>query len=226
MTVVKSGSMKEKGGSKYVVPEGTVWARFVGYVEQGEHEGTFVEGGVKQTKVTKRASLVFEDLVPAHTIETKDGKVTPLLHVTLTVSSHPRSRMERLFQKMNTTKNADCMTDLLGMAYLIDVKHTKVGETVFANVIEDSLREPATIDMITGAKTPMNVPKETRELFAYVWEPQGISDKVYLDSFLQLNDRYKERIEKSLGYGVSRLKRLREAAALNDEDLLSALDMV
>jgi hypothetical protein len=229
MAIVSSGSMKDKGANKVLVPEGPTIVRLVGYVEQGEHEQAYVEKGTKKTKTQRKATIVLQDMAEGHALVTQNGKVNPLLFITVACSTHPRSRMVALFNRLNHDGEADAFTDVLGKAYVLEVKHAVVGESTYANVMEETVKPPVERSIGTNITRPIEVPEATCELFAFVWEPQGISDKAYLESYQQLQERYKDKIKTSLTFGRSRLKRLLDSVVeedeVEDEALADALDL-
>ncbi len=111
------------GSGDYTPPaEGMVRLRFIGYVEMGKHESEFK--GVK--KQSARVRLYFEASGPKHQPKDIEGKLYPhIIVVEESLSFNDKANWPKLFAKLNYAKSATHPVELLGGAYLANIRHKK-----------------------------------------------------------------------------------------------------
>lgn len=175
------------GGGEYTPPaEGFVRLRFVGYYELGQHEDTIK--GVTKTKQMVR--LVFELSGPKHAPVERDGvKYPQRMSMDINLSLNEKANLFKMFQAMNWEGKATHMAELLGNAFVANIKHNKKTydgvEKTFANL--ENIRKPFIDSMNdeTGEveQKPVNVDPAITPLGLFVWElaDREMWDSIFID---------------------------------------------
>ncbi|PCE27518.1 hypothetical protein BWP39_03170 [Paraburkholderia acidicola] len=100
--------------------EGVAWARFIGYIELGQHE-CMRDGALVYRD---RARMVFELGGQSHPGRLVDGVRTPhVISVETDIDLSPSARFLDTFSRMNFENRATHMTELLGDQFVVYVKH-------------------------------------------------------------------------------------------------------
>lgn len=173
MNTAQSGG----GGGDYVPPaEGIARARFVGYVETGSHERSIGAGKPKVAKPT--VLLIFELSGPLHAPKVLDDgtKLPHRITVDLNYSLNEKAGFYKLFKRMNWEGKAQHMSQLLGQAFLVTVKHTVTGEgdkkRTYADIRDESgylLTPPRYVDPLTNQTIDVPVDPPISALRLFVW---------------------------------------------------------
>jgi len=179
-------SVATKGGEGYTPPAaGMCPARFVAYMELGNHERSVGAGKPKQVK--PQVKVTFELLGPKHPPKVVDGVSYPTL-ITEELNAatnygglNEKSGLYKLFKKMNHTGEAKHISQLLGKGFIVtvvhDVKNPGTAEQkTFAGIRDESgyLVSPpqqTIMDPMTGEATisQINVPAATAPLRLFLW---------------------------------------------------------
>ena len=123
------------GGERKVWPEGFTLARLVGVIELGDREVTFK--GEKKPPV-RQLMLQFAMYSENYTYD--DGKPGIISTMGLSMTTTEKSKLPKIFAKMQITKTEKHFAELLGQAYLINIKHKKDGEKTYVNIDLDDVR--------------------------------------------------------------------------------------
>lgn len=123
------------GGERKVWPEGFTLARLVGVIELGDREVTFK--GEKKPPV-RQLMLQFAMYSEGYTYD--DGKPGIISTMGLSMTTTEKSKLPKIFAKMQVTKTEKHFAELLGQAYLINIKHKKEGDKTYVNIDLDDVR--------------------------------------------------------------------------------------
>jgi len=123
------------GGERKVWPEGFTLARLVGVIELGDREVTFK--GEKKPAV-RQLMLQFAMYSEGYTYD--DGKPGIISTMGLSMTTTEKSKLPKIFAKMQITKAEKHFAELLGQAYLINIKHTKKDDKTYVNIDLDDVR--------------------------------------------------------------------------------------
>lgn len=182
------------GGGDYEPPaEGICFARFVGYVETGKHEGRPYQG--RAAKVTDEVQVIFELGGKKHAPrELDDGTKLPhRITIKLNKSLSERATYFKLFKQLNYNGTAKVMPELLGQGYIARVYHkTVVGqdgkERVYAGLRDPdtgafSFKPPVKEDVETGESVPLKVPEALSEFRFFSFGAPSLEQwaNVYID---------------------------------------------
>ena len=195
------------GPSFEVAPAGLTTARFIGYVETGNHPQEF-EG--KPKAPAREATLFFELNGKNHRREVeKDGVMqtfTNRASVTLTVSTNTKSGFYKLFQAMrNERENIKNMAQMLGEAFLVTVVHgkSKDGKKTYVNLrnetgwtIKPAVYAPDPLDV--AKLLPLPVPEATQPYMLLLWDMPTKEqwDSIFIDGVRKVK-RGDEEVEVS-----------------------------
>jgi len=182
------------GGGDYVPPaEGIARARLVGYIETGIHEKNVGQG--KPPVQKPQVQLVFELSGPNHQPKTlEDGTKLPhRITVDENYSLNEKANFYKLFRRMNWKGTATHMSQLLGEAFLVTIKHKVVGEgdkkRTYANIRDDAgytVQPPRYVDPLTNATVEVPVDPPISALRLFVWNAptellKPMWDSLYID---------------------------------------------
>ena len=123
------------GGERKVWPEGFTLARLVGVIELGDRENTYK--GEKKPPV-RQLMLQFAMYSEGYTYD--DGKPGIISTMGLSMTTTEKSKLPKIFAKMQITKAEKHFAELLGQAYLINIKHTKKDDKTYVNIDLDDVR--------------------------------------------------------------------------------------
>ena len=123
------------GGERKVWPEGFTLARLVGVIELGDREVTYK--GEKKPPV-RQLMLQFAMYSEGYTYD--DGKPGIISTMGLSMTTTEKSKLPKIFAKMQVTKAEKHFAELLGQAYLINIKHTKKDDKTYVNIDLDDVR--------------------------------------------------------------------------------------
>lgn len=123
------------GGERKVWPEGFTLARLVGVIELGGREVTYK--GEKKPPV-RQLMLQFAMYSEDYTYD--DGKPGIISTMGLSMTTTEKSKLPKIFAKMQITKEEKHFAELLGQAFLINIKHTKKDDKTYVNVDLDDVR--------------------------------------------------------------------------------------
>ena len=123
------------GGERKVWPEGFTLARLVGVIELGDRENTYK--GEKKPPV-RQLMLQFAMYSDGYTYD--DGKPGIISTMGLSMTTTEKSKLPKIFAKMQITKAEKHFAELLGQAYLINIKHTKKDDKTYVNIDLDDVR--------------------------------------------------------------------------------------
>lgn len=182
---VNANEAQKGGGGEYTPPAaGFVRLRFIGYVEVGQH---FKKGNPAKRipdKNVDTVKLVFECSGPKHEPKVlEDGtKIPHRITVTLTKSLSEKAHYYKLFKKMNIDGKATHFAQLLGQAYVGNIRHDtwkdREGKDRVTAYLDDkdrifTIRAPRIeqVDPETGDTkiTPVAVAEPVSELRLFVW---------------------------------------------------------
>lgn len=123
------------GGERKVWPEGFTLARLVGVIELGDREVTFK--GEKKPPVRQ---LMLQFAMYSKDCTYDDGKPGIISTMGLSMTTTEKSKLPKIFAKMQITKAEKHFAELLGQAYLINIKHTKKDDKTYVNIDLDDVR--------------------------------------------------------------------------------------
>lgn len=140
--VVESGlvtnftEITKGGGERKVWPEGFTLARLVGVIELGDRENNYK--GEKKPPV-RQLMLQFAMYSENYTYD--DGKPGIISTMGLSMTTTEKSKLPKIFAKMQVTKAEKHFAELLGHIYLINIKHKKEGDKTYVNIDLDDIRK-------------------------------------------------------------------------------------
>lgn len=190
-TAVDQTKAKSGGGGDYTPPaEGLALLRLVGYVETGKIFKKGNPGKRIPDKNVDQAWLVFELHGPKYPVkENEDGTKTPV-RMTVKMNTNYAGLSEKagifkLFRRMNYDGTATHFSQLLGKAYIANVRHNKWMKTVDGKEVEQinatfedaernlTIRPPKreVYDEDTGETSikDVKVPEAISQLRLFVW---------------------------------------------------------
>lgn len=192
-TTVDQSVAKAGGGGSYVMPEeGLAMLRFVGYVEVGKKfaKGRVVRGKVIPDKNVDQVWLVFELHGPKYPAKVNEDGTQDPIRMTVKMNTNYAGLSElshtyKLFRRMNYEGKATHFSQLLGNAYIGNIRHdswegTKDGKphkferATFEDkdrnlTIRPPLREVYNEEDGTTTTVPFNVPPALSPLRLFVW---------------------------------------------------------
>jgi len=158
-------------GGGYTPPaEGFAKLRFVGYYELGQHENNY-KG---QKSVKDKVEAVFELSGPKYPVVEFDGEKRPVrmtvrLNRPINGQLNVKSQLYKLFTALNYKGTATHIAELLGEAYVGNVRHNvgTDGKT-YANL--EDIRKPAVPNPETGEDVLVNVEPAISEPKLFLWD--------------------------------------------------------
>lgn len=184
------------GGGGYEPPaEGFVKLRLIGYIEVGKQKTSW-QG---QEKIKEQVQLIWELSGPKHPAKVMDDgtKVPQRITDTMTLSLNEKAGFFKLFRELNYKGTADNMAELLGEAFVGEIKHKVVGEgeqkRVYANL--HNVRKPTLPDPETGEDRVINVDPPISELRMHLWHhcDSDMWQSIYIDG------EYPEKVDEKTG---------------------------
>lgn len=206
-TAVNMTTASEGGSFERELPaEGPALARFVAYIETGKHEKSAGAGKPKQYK--EQVVLYFELAGPRHEPSvTSDGvKIPHLIRIDANAAPgygglNAKSGLFGLFSRMNYDGKATHLSQLLGMPYIVQVRHEawKSDPNRKSATIRDKgegapylISPPRQTDVLSGTVTEVPVPPPISPLRLFVWNAApGIIGKMWDTLFI--DGEYPER---------------------------------
>lgn len=179
MTVASAGG----GGGDYVPPaEGIARARLVGYIEYGVHE---TSAGAGKPKVSReKVKLMFELSGPNHEPKVlEDGTKLPhRVSIDLNGSKNygplnEKAGLYKAFRRMNYDGAAKHMSQLLGKAFLLTIRHDKkVGsdgkERTYVSIRDEGgllVQPPRFVNPLDNTITEVPVDPPLSQLRLFMW---------------------------------------------------------
>lgn len=161
------------GGDFTPLPEGPARARFVGYIELGQHKGEW-KG---KEKLNDKARFVFE--VSGPKIEPRDDGLPHLLSFDLNKPERltEKSKFFQVFRKMNYADKYKVFAEMLGEAFRVEIIHRVVGEGADKRTfvgIQDSdgnyhIAGPSYDDPESGERKTVRVAEAVSPLRCFLW---------------------------------------------------------
>ena len=160
------------GGSYQPPAEGVCRLRFVGYIELGKQPKTWK--GVE--KIVDKCKAIFEVSGPKH--PPKEDGTPHLVELSLTKSNSEKAKFYKLFKRMNEDGKATHIAQLLGSAYLGDIRLNVVGEgdntQTYVNLDAAdgswTIRSPRVQDPETGDFKVIKVADPVTPLRCFLWD--------------------------------------------------------
>lgn len=179
MSVASAGG----GGGDYVPPaEGLARARLVGYIEYGVHE---TSGGAGKPKVNReKVKLVFELSGPLHEPKVLDDGTKLPHRVSIDINAsknygplNEKAGLYKAFKRMNWDGTAKHMSQLLGKAFLLTIKHDKKTGTdgkvrTYVSIRDDSgilIQAPRFVNPLDNSITEVPVDPPISQLRLFLW---------------------------------------------------------
>lgn len=166
---VEDHSVATVGFERKPLAEGMALARFVGYVEVGEH----VEQFQGQDKAPAMQSWMTFELHGRHAEERTDDKgnktvFNPTLTVKLPKSLNSKAKFFKLFKKMSAGRDdIKMMPQMLGEAFILKITNnasSKDPKKIYSNIYVDGewhVSPPVILDPLTNESKPVPVPPMT-----------------------------------------------------------------
>ncbi len=211
--VADMNQTQKGGGERKVFPEGTTLARLVGVIELGKRPVEF-QGQAKTPQ--PHVMLQFAMFSPGYTYD-EEGKQPGVIGTPdMTLTFTDKSKVKKLFQRMNYKGTAKHFAEMLGEAFLISIKHNKKDEKVYVNLDLDSILPP--LEPIS--KQPYQVPEAPESYYRLLlwnaptqqqWDSLSIKDnegKPIENQWLQ------KKVTEALDYNESALYTLLHGAAV------------
>lgn len=193
-TQVKSNTFKWEPPA-----EGRTIARFVGYVEIGVRKQRPFKGEPKPDCM--EALIYFELLGKKHAKEIEvDGvkkTIYPVHRERVKVMSSERSSFFKLFKAMDYGRGKIHMKDMLGEAFLLDLKHTVKGERTYVNLYHAGIwAVSAPLDM---EGEPVAAPEATSPFKLLLWNaPSELQwESIFIDGTRTAKDEDGNEVEVS-----------------------------
>lgn len=176
-TAPNMNEAQQGGGGDYTPPaEGIARARLVGYVETGIHEKNV--GAGKPPVQKPQVKLIFELSGPNHQPKVlEDGTKLPhRITVDENYSLNEKANFYKLFRRMNWKGAATHMSQLLGEAFLVTIKHKVTGEgdkkRTYANIRDEAgytVQPPRYVDPLSNQTVEVPVDPPISALRLFVW---------------------------------------------------------
>lgn len=165
------------GGDYTPAPEGPCRLRLVGYVEMGQHNGSY-QGKPKKEQIVW---VTFELSGPKHAPVEIDGKKYPyLITMKLNKSLSDKAKFFKLFQLLNWEGKAKHMAELLGAAFKGRVVHRKYKgndqkERIAVELFDGktksfTIEPPRKLDDDTGEYLPLQVDPPVTDQKCFLWD--------------------------------------------------------
>ena len=211
--VADMNQTQKGGGERKVFPEGTTLARLVGVIELGKRPVEF-QGQAKTPQ--PHVMLQFAMFSPGYTYDEEGKQPGVIATPDMTLTFTDKSKVKKLFQRMNYKGTAKHFAEMLGEAFLISVKHNKKDDKVYVNLDLDSILPP--LEPIS--KQPYQVPEAPESYYRLLlwnaptqqqWDSLSIKDnegKPIENQWLQ------KKVTEALDYNESALYTLLHGAAV------------
>lgn len=162
-------SVASSGGGEYTPPAaGKAIATLVGYVELGKHLRKSAQYG---DKIVDNVELVFELSGAAWPVKDVNGeKIPDRITVKVTRSLSEKSKLFKLFSKMNHGKSATHIAQLIGQHFLVDITHNESNGTTYANLNIETVAPPVLSNPLTGAQDAVPAPVVYSEPRVFLWD--------------------------------------------------------
>lgn len=218
------------GGGDYTPPaEGIARARFVGYIETGIHEKSV--GAGKPPVQKPQVKLIFELSGPNHQPKVLDDgtKLPHRVTVDENYSLNEKANFYKLFRRMNWKGTATHMSQLLGEAFLVTIKHKASGEgdkkRTYANIRDDAgytVQPPRFVDPLSNQTVEVPVDPPISALRLFVWNAPTELLKPMWDS-LFIDGEYPARGEQPARSKNVLQQEIKEALNFKDSPIFQLL---
>ena len=211
--VADMNQTQKGGGERKVFPEGTTLARLVGVIELGKRPVEF-QGQVKTPQ--PHVMLQFAMFSPGYTYDEEGKQPGVIATPDMTLTFTDKSKVKKLFQRMNYKGTAKHFAEMLGEAFLISIKHNKKDEKVYVNLDLDSILPP--LEPIS--KQPYQVPEAPESYYRLLlwnaptqqqWDSLVIKDN---EGNPIENQWLQKKVTEALDYNESALYTLLHGAAV------------
>ena len=211
--VADMNQTQKGGGERKVFPEGTTLARLVGVIELGKRPVEF-QGQVKTPQ--PHVMLQFAMFSPGYTYDEEGKQPGVIATPDMTLTFTDKSKVKKLFQRMNYKGTAKHFAEMLGEAFLISIKHNKKDEKVYVNLDLDSILPP--LEPIS--KQPYQVPEAPESYYRLLlwnaptqqqWDSLVIKDN---EGNPIENQWLQKKVVEALDYNESALYTLLHGAAV------------
>lgn len=218
------------GGGDYTPPaEGIARARLVGYIETGIHEKSV--GAGKPAVQKPQVKLIFELSGPNHQPKVLDDgtKLPHRITVDENYSLNEKANFYKLFRRMNWKGTATHMSQLLGEAFLVTIKHKVTGEgdkkRTYANIRDDAgytVQPPRYVDPLSNQTIEVPVDPPISALRLFVWNAPTALLKPMWDS-LFIDGEYPARGEQPARSKNVLQQEIKEALNFKDSPIFQLL---
>lgn len=218
------------GGGDYTPPaEGIARARLVGYIETGIHEKNV--GAGKPAVQKPQVKLIFELSGPNHQPKVLDDgtKLPHRITVDENYSLNEKANFYKLFRRMNWKGTATHMSQLLGEAFLVTIKHKVTGEgdkkRTYANIRDDAgytVQPPRYVDPLSNQTVEVPVDPPIIALRLFVWNAPTELLKPMWDS-LFIDGEYPARGEQPARSKNVLQQEIKEALNFKDSPIFQLL---
>lgn len=218
------------GGGDYTPPaEGIARARLVGYIETGIHEKNV--GAGKPAVQKPQVKLIFELSGPNHQPKVLDDatKLPHRITVDENYSLNEKANFYKLFRRMNWKGTATHMSQLLGEAFLVTIKHKVTGEgdkkRTYANIRDDAgytVQPPRYVDPLSNQTVEVPVDPPISALRLFVWNAPTELLKPMWDS-LFIDGEYPARGEQPARSKNVLQQEIKEALNFKDSPIFQLL---
>lgn len=218
------------GGGDYTPPaEGIARARLVGYIETGIHEKSV--GAGKPAVQKPQVKLIFELSGPNHQPKVLDDgtKLPHRITVDENYSLNEKANFYKLFRRMNWKGTATHMSQLLGEAFLVTIKHKVTGEgdkkRTYANIRDDAgytVQPPRYVDPLSNQTVEVPVDPPISALRLFVWNAPTELLKPMWDS-LFIDGEYPARGEQPARSKNVLQQEIKEALNFKDSPIFQLL---
>lgn len=137
--VADMNQTQKGGGERKVFPEGTTLARLVGVIELGKRPVEF-QGQAKAPQ--PHVMLQFAMFSQGYTYDDEGKQPGVIATQDMTLTFTDKSKVKKLFQRMNYKGTAKHFAEMLGEAFLISIKHNKKDDKLYVNLDLDSILPP------------------------------------------------------------------------------------
>lgn len=146
--VADMNQVQKGGGERKPWPIGTVLARLVGVIELGKRPRSF-QGQPKSPEAT--VMLQFALFGQGYTYDEAGTRPGIINSPDMTLTFTDKSKVKKLFTRMNYTGTKKHFAEMLGDAFLLSITHNPSadGKTIYANIDLDSILPP--LDPLTKA---------------------------------------------------------------------------
>lgn len=211
-------------------PEGKTVARLIEYIETGVQPRKPYNG--QPRKPVAMVKMTFELLGANHVKEIEVDGVKKLVANRISLPMMPlslndRANYKKTYEKMKYGRNDITHgSQMLGEAFIIDVKHNKSedGKKTYVNI--ENIEKPYQVDALAGTETPLQVREAISDykLFIFDMPTKECWDSIFIDGSREETKDNGEKVEVSKNYLQEMIMKSENYVGSAVEQMLGGLD--